>query len=199
MPLIKIDDKRIEFIKSHLPETPFEKLKALLDKHKIDRKSAEIITKRLELVDFFEKVIEKINPKLASRWITVELLGVLNYNKKELDDPEIDIKPEHFIELLELVEKKELTELKAKEILRKFIPCSFSPKKEVEKYKKISDKEEIEKLVDIAIKNNPKAVADFKAGKKESLNFLIGQVMRASDKRADFKIVKEIFEEKLED
>ena len=193
LPIIKIKKIRIEKIKSGLPETPYEKLEKLIKKHKIEKRYAEILTKKLDVVEFFEKIIIKTNPKLAVRWTTEELLSMLNYNKKELDDPEIDIKPEHFIELLKLIEKNKITELKAKEILRKFIPKSFSPKRKITKHSKISSKKDIEKICKQVIKENPKAVKDYKSGKKESLNFLVGQVMKASDKRADYKKVREIF------
>jgi len=122
----------------------------------------------------------------------VELLRVLNYNKKELE--EVEIYPEHFVELLKLVEGKTITELKAKEILNKFIPKSFSPKEHAKKHAKISSKKDIEKICKQVIKENPKAVQDYKSGKQESLNFLIGQVMKISDKRADFKTAREILQ-----
>ncbi|MDP2628378.1 MAG: Asp-tRNA(Asn)/Glu-tRNA(Gln) amidotransferase subunit GatB [Nanoarchaeota archaeon] len=196
LPVIKLDKKRINKLKSQLPETPQEKLKKLIKKHKIDKKSAEILTKKLEIAEFFEEVIKKITPKLAIPWTTTELLSVLNYNKKELD--EVDIKPEHFIELLKLVENKTITELKAKEILRSWKEKSSSPKKESEKHSTISEKSEIEKLAKKVIKENPKAVEDYKSGKENALHFLIGQVMKLSNKRADFKTAREILENLLQ-
>jgi len=195
LPIIKIEKSRIRKIKSALPETPHEKLEKLIKKHKIEKKSAEILIKKLEIVEFFEKIIEQINPKLTIPWITIELQRVLNYAKKGLE--EVEIKAEHFIELLRLIEQKAITELKAKEILNKFIPRSFSPKQHEKKYAKISDIKQIEKFAHQVIKQNQKAVQDYKSGKKESLNFLIGQVMKLSNKRADFKTVKEILEKML--
>ena len=194
LPIIKIKEQKIRDIKSKLPETPAEKLEKLIKKYKIEKSYAEILTKKLEIVEFFEKIIEKSNPKLAVRWVTEELLSVLNYNKKELD--EIDLKPEHFIGLLKLIENKTLTELKAKEILRSWKESSFSPNKYAKENSKISDKE-IKNLVEKVIKENPKAVEDYKSGKKESLNFLIGQVMKLSNKRADYKTTREILEGEL--
>ena len=195
LPIIKINKKRVEKIKSVLPETPYEKLEKLIKKYKIKKKSAEILIKKLEIVEFFEKIIKKTNPELAVRWVTEELLSILNYNKKELED--IEIKKEHFIELLKLIENKKITELKAKEILRQFIPRSFSPKQHAKEYAKISDTKQIEKFTHQVIKQNQKAVQDYKSGKKESLNFLIGQVMKLSNKRADFKTARKILEKIL--
>ncbi len=195
LPTIKIKREIIEKIKNQLPETPFEKLEKLIKKYKINLKSAEILTKKLEIVEFFEKIIEHSEPKLAVRWVTEELLSVLNYNKKELDEIEID--PKHFIELLKMIEKKEITELKAKDILRSWKEKSFSPKQKAKEHSQISDENEIEKIAQKVIKENSKAVADYKSGQINALNFLIGQVMKLSEKRADYKTAREILEKLL--
>lgn len=190
LPTMNIEKSRIEKIKSALPETPQEKLQKLIKKYKIEKKYAEILTKKIEIAEFFEKIIEKTNPKIAPPWVTIELLSVLNYNKKEIE--EVDIKPEHFIELLKLIENKKITELKAKDILRSWKEKSSSPENEAKKNAQISDISEIEKIANGIIKENSKAVEDYKNGKSESLNFLIGQVMQKTNKRADFKTVREV-------
>lgn len=192
LPAIEIENSRIERIKKSIPETPQDKLQKLIKKYNIEKRYAEVLTKNIDIAEFFEKVIEKISPKLAVPWVTVELLSILNYNKKEFD--EVDIKVEHFVELLKLLEKGQITELKAKDILRKFIPKSFSPAKEAEKYSKISGEDELEKVCREIIKENPVAIADFKSGRKESLNFLIGEVMLATNKRADFRTARDVLE-----
>lgn len=194
---IIIEDSRVEKIEQSLPETPIEKLNNLIKKYNINKKQAEILIKSLENVEFFEKVIKKVPVKLALYWMNVELLGVLNHNNKTLED--VNIKPEHFIELLKLVENKKITELKAKEILRKFIPNSFSPKDFALENKKISDLKEIEKIAKEVINKNKKAVNDYKSGKKESINFLIGQLMKETNKRADYKVSKDVLIKLLSD
>lgn len=193
LPTINIHKKRIANLKSKLPETPQEKLEKLIKKYKIDKIPAEILTKQLAIAELFENIIEKTNPKLAIRWVTEELLSVLNYNKINLEDIELD--PKHFIELLDLIEKGKLTELKAKDILRSWKEKSSSPKSK--ENAQISDSKEIGKIVDKVIKENEKAVSDFKSGEAKALNFLVGQVMRLSNKRADFKTAKEVLEKKL--
>ena len=196
LPVIKINTGRINKIKSSTPELPQEKIKKLIKKHKIGKKQAEVLGKNLEIAEFFEEVSKKANPLLSAQWITGDLLRVLNYGKKELD--EVSISPYHFAELLNLVEGKKITELKAKEILNRFVPISFSPAKEIKKHSKISSEDEIEKIVKKIMDENPRAVKDYKSGKKESLNFLIGMVMKKSEKRADYNTSKEILERLLE-
>ncbi len=195
LPMIQLEEKQINTIKKTIPESPRQKLEKIIKKHKINPKDAEVLTKNLELVEFFEKVSEKIPPEFSLPWVTIELLRVLNYNKKSLD--EVEINPEHFIELLSLVKGKKITELKAKSILNDFIPKSFSPKKLAESSERITNKEELGEIIKAVIEKNKKAVEDFKAGKQESLNFLMGEIMKESDRRADFKTAMEVLKEKL--
>jgi aspartyl-tRNA(Asn)/glutamyl-tRNA(Gln) amidotransferase subunit B len=195
LPVIKLDKKKIQHIEKALPEMPSAKLEKLLDKFKLEKSDAEILIKNLELVDFVEALAEhKIDLKKNISWITIELLRVLNYNKKTLEDADVEIKPEHLAELISLVDKNELTVLKAKQIMNDFVPKSFSVKEKLSSaIGKLSD-EETKKLVEQAIKENPKVWEEYKSGKKESLNFLIGCVMKLSNRRADFGKVREMME-----
>lgn len=125
LPAIVIKKELVSEIGENLPEMPSVKLQKLIKKHKIDKKNALILAKNLDIVEFFEKVAEKIDAGFALHWVTIELMRFLNYNKKMLH--EVDIKVEHFAELLNLVKLGKITELKAKEILNKFYPKSFMP------------------------------------------------------------------------
>ena len=193
LPVIKLDLKKIKQLERDLPEMPSAKLEKLLKKYKLEKSDAETLIKNLELVDFAEG-LDKAGVKVKENisWITIELLRVLNYNKKTLEDADVEILPEHLAELISLVDKGELTVLKAKQIMNDFVPKSFSVKEKMkDSLGKLSD-EETKKLVEQAIKENPKVWEEFKSGKKESLNFLIGCVMKLSNRRADFGKVREV-------
>jgi len=195
LPAIKINKNYVEEIKKRLPESPLQKLEKIIKNFKINKKDAEILIKNLEIVELFEEVAKKIPPKIALPWITVEWLSVLNYNKISMDDVKID--PNHFIELLELVENSKITPMKAKEILRKFVPESFSPLKEIKNLKLITNEEELREKIRKIILDNPKSVEDYKKGKKEAFNFLIGEVMKSTNKMADVQKVREILKEEI--
>ena len=195
LPIIKLTQQEINNLKNKLPESPAEKLNKLLKKHKIKPKQAEILTSNLELVEFFEQIAKKVPADFALHWITIELLRVLNYNKKSLS--EVEINPQHFIELLQLVKNKKITELKAKRILNEFIPRSSSPLKQAKSMERITNKAELAVIVDKIIKNNQKAVQDYKSGQQSALNFLMGQIMQESKRRADYKTSLEVLKEKL--
>ena len=195
LPMIILENLRIEKIKKALPETPQEKLQKLIKKYNIGEKYAEILSKKLEIAEFFEKIIDKVEPKLAVPWVTVELFRVLNYNKKELEETKIT--PENFIELLKGIKEGLISEQNAKEVLRnrvKGISASFNTS--FKDYVKVSDKA-LDILVEKIIKENKKAIEDFRKGEKSALNFLIGQVMKESKGRADNQIVRKILEKML--
>lgn len=187
-----ISDKFIEFLREKLPEKPEVKLEKLIKKYKIDESHAEVLTKDIDLVEFFEKVAEKIDAKFALPWVTIELLRFLNYNQTTLD--KIDLKVEHFVSLLKLVKEGKITPLKAKEILNKFYPKSFMPSAEEQK---ISDAKELEKIAFEVIKENKKAVDDYRKGEQKAFDFLMGKIMEKTKKRADFKISREILKKLL--
>ena len=195
LPVLKITKQRIQELEKALPESPMQKLEKLIKKHKIDSSDAEVLTKNLEIVELFEKVAEKIKPSVALPWITVEWLSVLNYNKKTMDD--VSISPLHIIELLELLEKGKITPLKAKDILRKFVPKSFSPLQEAKSSEVIDNEKELEKIIDNVLEINKKSAEDYRNGEEKAFNFLIGKVMEATHRRADFMTARKLLEKKL--
>jgi aspartyl-tRNA(Asn)/glutamyl-tRNA(Gln) amidotransferase subunit B len=194
---IDITKNMLKIAKESMPELAHEKVKRYVTEHKIDEEDAKVIAAEKELAYMFEKVAKEIDPVLAARWIRRELVRVMNYNEKEFKDLEIDEK--HIIELLSMVEKKEITDAVAKKILEELMAKPFSPKEYVQKQgiKKIGGAEELRKFCEEAIKENPKAVEDYKKGEAKSLQFLIGQVMRKTKGQADPKILNEIIKEML--
>ncbi len=195
LPVIKIYEKNVKQIEKNLPESPQEKLSKLIKKHKISESDAIILTKNLELVELVEELSKHVEIKNHISWITIELLRVLNYSKKSLEDVEIEAK--HIGELIKAVKDKSITELKAKQIMNEFVPKSFSIKEKIKTNERITDKSELKEFCKKVIHANKKAVEDFKSGKHESFNFLMGEVMKLSNKRADFKIASECLKELL--
>ena len=191
---VNVNKEFIDGIREKIPENPEVKLEKFVKKHKIDKKNAEVLAKHIDIAEFFEKVAEKIDAQFALTWITIELLRLLNDNKTILD--KINIKVEDFVSLLRLVKDGKITELQGKQILKKFYPKSFDPnEKKIEG--RITDKEELRKIAEKVLNENKKAVEDYKNGDKKAFEFLMGQVMRETEKRADFKIAREVLEKLL--
>lgn len=183
--ILKISKEFVAEQKKKIPESPEVKLGKLIKKYKIDKNKAEILAKNIDIVEFYENVADKIDAKYALPWVTVELLRILNYNKKTME--EVDIKPEHFISLLKLIKNEKITELQGKQILNKFIPKSFMPSN-IEG--KITDQIELNKIAQIVILENPSASESYKKGETKALDFLMGKIMEKTNRRADYKIAR---------
>ncbi len=189
---VDIDDKWVNEIKKSLPELAHDKVKKFIEKHKLKKEDAEILAAEKELAKMFEKVAEKVDPILAAKWLRRELVRVLNYNKKELHEVEIDEK--HMIDLLKLIENKKITDTVGQQIIEKLIESPFDVNEYVkkEKLEAVSDSAELEKFCKEAIFENPKAVEDYKKGEAKALNFIVGSVMKKTKGKATPKEVNEI-------
>ncbi|MDI6806190.1 MAG: Asp-tRNA(Asn)/Glu-tRNA(Gln) amidotransferase subunit GatB [Candidatus Aenigmarchaeota archaeon] len=193
LPWIEISDEWIKEIEKQMPELPDTRIKRFVKKYEIRERDAKVIVYvDKTLADFFEscmKIYKK--PKMLAKWIVADLLKCLNYQGVTIRESKV--KPKTFVELLKLIDEKKITERLAKEIIKEFVATGTSPK-EIIKAKKLVRIEEKELLPIIknVIKENKKAVEDFKAGKEKSLEFLIGQVLRKTKVRADPKIVREL-------
>lgn len=190
---VAVEKSFIKKIDNELPEMPGEKLKKLVKKYKIGQKDAAVLAKHLDIAEFFEHAAEKIDGTFALPWVTVELFRVLNWNKKTLS--EVSVSVEHFVSLLKLVKEGKITELQAKQILNKFAPKSFDPSKNVEE--KLDDEKTLKPVIEGIIKKHKDEVARYKSGEKQILNFLMGEVMKATNRRADFRVAKELLEKLL--
>jgi aspartyl-tRNA(Asn)/glutamyl-tRNA(Gln) amidotransferase subunit B len=187
----------IEELRKSQPELPQQK-KARLISLGIKTEDAQIFTENKILADYFEKVTAPFSEdqnkiKLASNYITSDLVGQMKA-KPDLRLPDIN----NFSELISMIAGGELSSRGAKLILEEMISTAISPRKIAEEkglFQK-SDTGELKAMAEKVIAENPSVVADYKAGKEASLQFLVGQIMKASKGSANpglaVKILKEL-------
>lgn len=180
----------IEF-KHSLPDLPDVLIKRWV-RDGLDVADASIIANNVELSVMFSEVSEHVPKVLAARWIRRELSRVLNYAKVDLSQTKIT--PSHLIDLLTLVEKKDITDANAQKLLEDLVKGPFDVKERVKELglKVIDDSSKLEQFCKEAIIEAPKAVEDYKAGKIESLNFIVGLVMRKTKGQAKPDVVREL-------
>ena len=114
LPVIHVKADYLQEITAKLPERPQEKIEKFTSLG-IELEDAKVLASERILAEIFEKVAKEVNPVLAARWLRRELLRVANYNDMELSNLKIDEK--QIIELLSMVEKKEITDNVAKKML----------------------------------------------------------------------------------
>ncbi len=192
-------EELLEEVKQTLPEMPEEKRERFRTQYGLSDDFAKVLVLDIKMANYFEEVAKTVNPKLAASWIVDVLRGELNYRSKDFSFAYERMEPEEMVKLLKHFEKGEITEKGVVEVIRTKLD-EGGKVEEIIKAKGLFaiPKEEVERLCREAIENNPKAVEDYYAGKKQALNYLVGQVMKATRGRADpgetARIIREILD-----
>lgn len=159
---------------------------------------AETLTSTRELSLWFEEAAKNsVSPKRVANLILSELLAVLNEKNETIDD--VSITPAHIAELSDALEKNAITSKQGKEVFAEMMRTNEMPSAIIKKrgMQTVSDEGEIDRIVSAVIDANPKAVADWKAGKTNVLGWLMGQVMKESHGKANPTKAAEMVKEKL--
>ena len=194
---LELKNDFIEKIKSEIPELPDEKKKRFIDKFNLSPYEANILVSDKETSEYFEKVIKKSDVKLATNWITGELFALLN--EKDLGITQSPINAENLSKLINLIKNGTISGKIAKTVFELMANGDKDPQKIVEEkgLKQESDPKALESLIDKVIAENPDKVKEYKSGKEKLFGFFVGQAMKASDGKANPKLVNDILKKKL--
>jgi aspartyl-tRNA(Asn)/glutamyl-tRNA(Gln) amidotransferase subunit B len=192
-----LDESHLDGIRRTLPELHDAKAKRFMRQYSLSEYTARVLSSNPRLSGLFEETAKQVDAGLAAKFLSRELLGVLNYNGLSFE--EAALKPSELIGLLRLMEKKEVTEKNAKEALIKYILEGASPTKYLEEkgLKGDLEGEEVREAIRKVLDGNTKAVADYLQGEKKALHFLVGKVMQLTKGKADAREVRRLIEEKL--
>lgn len=199
VPLL-VDDEWIKRVKSTLPELPKEKFKRFVKYYNLKEEDAKVLTDEKKLADYFEEASNGYeNPQTVANWILSELLGLLNKENRTIQD--VLIAPNDLQDLLKLIDNKTISGKMAKGVFAKMYKTGRKAEDIVKEngLVQITDESEIEKIIDAIIADNEKAVQQYKSGKKNTVGFFVGQVMRATKGKANPQIVNKILIKKLEE
>ena len=195
---IIIPGEKVDELEKSLPEMPIEKRARFVSEYGLSEKDASIIISSKTLAKFYEEVVGLGgNPKTVSNYILGDLLRMLNANNMEPED--IKISPKNFVSLLKIIESGKISNTAGKEVFKEMFETDKDPEVIIEEkgLSQISCSDEIEKLVDKVLSDNPKSIEDFKAGKTQAVGYLMGQVMKASKGKVNPPVAKQMIEEKL--
>ena len=183
-------DEQIEAYKKELPELPDARKARLVNEYGLPTYDAEIITSTRAMAEYFDAVVDA---KLASNWIMGELSKHLNANEMTIENSPVSA--QDLASLIGLIGKGTISSKIAKTVFEEMWTSGDTPEKIVKDkgLVQITDTKAIEEIVDKAIADNPKAVADY----PKSMGFLIGQVMKASKGKANPGLVNKMIKEKL--
>ena len=195
---IEISNEQKNKWKKQLPELPSFKRKKYVSNFGLSAYDARVLTDEIYMANFFESTVnEGADPKLASNWITGDIVGYLKLNKINFNS--LKLSSVNLAEMINLISSNVISGKIAKEILPEIISQNISPKKIVEDrgLGMITDLASLVPIVDELIKNNPDKVQAFKNGKTKLLGFFVGQLMQKTKGKADPKLANKVISEKL--
>ncbi|MEK9181128.1 MAG: Asp-tRNA(Asn)/Glu-tRNA(Gln) amidotransferase subunit GatB [Patescibacteria group bacterium] len=214
LPILHFKPEFVEDLKRKLPELPQPKLQRFLAEYNLSEKIAWQLVEDKDLAEYYEGIVsdlkewllaEKIvDPEVLSRTIKEAAnwcVGIFTelLNRAGLSPQDSKVTGENFAELLKMIEKNEVSKTAAKQVFAQMFETGDDPSNIVSArgLAQVSDIAALEAAVEKVVSANPKVVADFKAGKKQAVGFLVGKVMAETGGQANPKIVNEILRKKL--
>lgn len=215
--------ERKKEIKKELPELPGRKLKRFIEEYEFNKIDARIIVSDKDLANYTENVVSEFRAwleasgevegtqdemwiksrkkisKLITGWITNKLGGLMGAENKTIKD--VDITPENFAEFLTLIYQSKINTTSATKVLEIMFKEGRDPSDVLDEgdFEQIKDESVIDNAITKAINENTKAVEEYRSGKINAIQFLVGQVMKETRGKADPKTVREKIENKIKD
>lgn len=200
LPPIVTSEETIEKYRSELPELPDARRARLEKEYGLSDYDAGIITSSRAMAEYFDAVVATgADPKLAANWIMGDLAK--NLNEDGIDIAKSPVSAERLGKMICLIMKDTISGKIAKKVFKEMWTNEDDPEKIVKDkgLVQITDTGAIEAAVDAAIAANPKAVEEYKGGKKKAIGALVGQVMKATRGKANPQMVNKMLAEKLAD
>src|SRR3989344_1831582 len=211
LPTLHFTKEYIQSVKTGIPELPEQKRKRFLKEYGLDNSQVEMFVIHKDFSEYFEKVVSELDEwmdqkndrelqdaiKLAANYLLTDVQGILG--GKPFVETEFKVTPENFAEFIKMISKGEISSKIAKMLLVNMVQTGTDPSTLVDEnnWKQMQDDGKLEKFIKEVISKNEKAVADYKSGNQNSLQFLAGQVMKETRGTANPQKVQELLKKSL--
>lgn len=215
IPPFEFDAAYVERLRATLPELPDAKRKRFVTEFGLPESDVVTLTEERAFSEYFEAVASELAEKLksgemtapleravklAANYMLTELRKYLTENNQTIEG--LPIKPENYAEFISIVADGKINSSAAQTVLGemyKNVDGDTDPSHIIDRLNlgQVNDSEALEKAVDLVLERNEQSVADFKAGKQNALQYLMGQVMSETKGKANPKIVMELLRTKL--
>jgi aspartyl-tRNA(Asn)/glutamyl-tRNA(Gln) amidotransferase subunit B len=207
LPPLLISRVWVEELRAQLPELPDARRARYRADYGLSAQDANVLTEDKALGDYFEQVMavsqvsdRKARAKAASNWLLSEVVRLLKANALSIQA--CALSPAALANLLDLLDKERITGKQAKDVLDEAFASGEMPETIVTKKgikPPISDTGELERIIEEVISNNAKAASDYRSGKTNALQSLVGQVMKHTRGQAKADIVQKLLRSKLDE
>ncbi len=197
MPIV-VDEAWEAGIREGIPELPRARRQRFVEAHGLSPYDAGVLTASKAMADYFEDTVKAgASAKQAANWIMGDLQALLTEAKQDISETKVS--PAHLAAMIGLIEDATISGKIAKDVLAAVFASGKAPKVIVEEkgLVQISDSGALEAAVAQVIQDSPSQVAEFRAGKEKVIGYLMGQVMKATQGKANPKLVNQILREAL--
>jgi aspartyl-tRNA(Asn)/glutamyl-tRNA(Gln) amidotransferase subunit B len=195
---VALDAAQVAAWRAELPELPAARRARFVAAYGLPAYDAGVLVADRRVADFFEAAARASeHPKAVSNWMMTETLRLLSEHEMPLDRTRLT--PEGLAGLVRLVDAGTVSATAAKEVFAVLFAEGGDPAEIVRRkgLAQVSDTGELEAFVDRVIGAQEKSVADYRAGRTQALQFLVGQVMRLSKGTANPQRVRDLLQRKL--
>ena len=202
LPLV-VDEAWVQAVQTVLPELPTERRTRLTQEYGLPAYDAEVLTARKDVADYFEAAVRAYptDPKTISNWV---MDSVLRFVKEEKLDAALKIEtwpcpPERLGELIGLIQDGTISTTIAKTVYEEMRRTGHSPEEIIESkgLRQVSDTDTLQAAIAEVLTANPDKVDAYRGGKEKLLGFFVGQVMRATQGKANPQMVNTLLRQKL--
>jgi len=195
---VVISDDWIEEVGKGLPELPMEKRERFVRDYQIPAYDAGVLTSSRALADYYEEVARLSGkPKIAANWVMGDVLKLLNEEKRDIKM--CPILPASLTEMIHLIEAGTISGKMAKEVIEEMYRTGKHPKEIIEEkgMVQITDEGELTEIITRVIEANPIQVAQYRGGKEKVFGFFVGQVMKATQGKANPRLINDLLKRRL--
>jgi aspartyl-tRNA(Asn)/glutamyl-tRNA(Gln) amidotransferase subunit B len=195
---IAIGDAWIDEIRGSLPELPLEKRERFIRDYQIPAYDAGVLTASRALADYYEEVVRLSGkPKIASNWVMGDLLRFLNEDRRDIRD--CLLRPAHLAEMIRLIEDGTISGKMAKDIIEDMYKTGETPQAIIEKkgLVQITDEGALTGAIQEVMEANPTQLAQYRGGKEKLFGFFVGQVMKATQGKANPQLINDLLKKML--
>jgi len=192
-----ITEGLIESVKEDMDELPEEKQDRFMSSYNLNEYDAGVICADKKTANFFEEVVKNADVQLAAKWIIGDLNALLNKHDMNLEESKIDA--QNFSELIQKITDNTISGKIAKEVLEEMWNTGIKVSEVIDSkgLQQISDEGELENIIEIILNENTDQVNAYKSGKDKLFGFFVGQVMKATQGKANPGLVNELLKKKL--
>ena len=196
---VNVGEEWLTEIRADLPESPQQRRERFVTDYGITEYDAQVLTDDKPLADYYEEAATgSANAKSVANWIMTELLRGLS--DRELAIAESPVPAAHMAQLIGLIEDNTISGKIAKAVFAEMLESGKEPKAIVKEkgLVQVTDTAAIDGFVEQAISDNPSVVEDYRGGKKQALQFLVGQVMKFSRGKANPQLAIQALKQRLD-